>query len=165
MWKTIPDFPIYSVSDFGLVRNDVTGRIMRSKVNQFGIPYVGLMKDGVQYQRSVPRLVALMFIPQDLDTFDTPISLNGDRFNCAVENLMWRPRWFAIQYHQQFKNPYQNHIGRPLRAIDDEEVFRNSFDVSVRYGLLERDVVLSILNKTYVWPTYQVFEIAWEFEE
>jgi hypothetical protein len=40
------------------------------------------------------------------------------------------------------------------------EISENSFDCAQRYGLLEQDLVLSILNRTYVWPTYQEFGIV-----
>jgi hypothetical protein len=38
-------------------------------------------------------------------------------------------------------------------------VFDDSLAAACRYGLLEREVVLSILNQTPAWPTYQTFEL------
>lgn len=159
-WKLIKDFPKYSVSNYGRVRRDSTGRILAHTPNQYGVVCVGLMRDHRQYNRSVPRLVARTFIPRPLGAFDTPINLNGDRYNNYVDNLMWRPRWFAVQYNRQFHDPYPNPIDRSIRDKKTQEIFPNSFSCAIRFGILEKDVVLSILNRTYAWPTYQQFEIV-----
>lgn len=160
-WRIIPDFPKYSVSNYGNVRQDDFDRIIHPRQNQYGGVYVGLMRQVVQHSRSLPLLVADMFIPRPsgLEKFDTPINLNGDRFNCHVDNLMWRPRWFARMYNHQFKERYPGHIPDPIRCRDTGDRFHNSFDAGCAYGLLEWDVVKSIDLMTYAWPTYQVFEL------
>lgn len=160
-WVPIQGFPGYSVNPLGQVRRDRSGRVLRPKVNQYGVPYIGLMRDWDQKQRSLPLLVANTFLERGpLDAFDTPINLDGNRLNCSVENLMWRPRWFAVLYNQQFRDRYHSPIEAPIRDETEEEVLQGSLAVSMRYGLLERDVVLSILNRTYAWPTYQVFVVV-----
>lgn len=159
-WREIDSFPGYSVSDQGRVRTDKTGRILSLSENQYGLIHVGLMKDGVQYHRSVPLLVARAFLTQSNALFDTPINLDGDRHNNRLENLLWRPRWFAIRYNQQFRRPYENPIFSQIVDLKTGEVSENSLHCAQRYGLLEQDLVLSILNRTYVWPTYQEFGIV-----
>jgi NUMOD4 motif len=158
-WRSIEHFQEYSVSDLGRVRTDKTGRILALSENQFGLLQVGLMRDGEQRHRSVPLLVAKAFIPSPPGPFDTPINLDGDRHNNQVANLVWRPRWFAIKYNQQFRYPYENPILAPVQDLKTGEISANSFECAKRYGLLERDLVLSILNRTYVWPTYQEFRV------
>src|SRR5690348_13611375 len=104
VWRQIYEFPAYSVSNMGRVRNDDTGRIMAMSRNQFGIVNVGLVVGRKQYKRSVALLVAEAFLPTwESEVFTSPIHLNGDREDCRAENLMWRPRWFAIKYHRQFR--------------------------------------------------------------
>ena len=158
-WKPIREFPEYSVSTTGRVRNDHTGHIMALTMNQLGIIQVGLSSNRRYYKRAVAPLVAHAFIPRPMGPFDTPINLDGDRSNNMVTNLMWRPRWFAVRYHQQFKHPYDYSIPNRIIDLKTKEVTRNSFDCAMRYGLLEKDLVLSILNRTFVWPTYQQFRI------
>lgn len=160
MWTPIDDFPGYSVSTEGEVRHDSNLRPLKPQINQSGVPYIGLFRDYSQKKRSLARLVATTYIPRSLEAFDTPINLDGDRLNCSVENLMWRPRWFAILYNQQFSDPYYGRINAPLRATDNQEVHSSSLEAAIRYGLLERDLVLSIEHNTFVWPTYQYFEIV-----
>jgi hypothetical protein len=159
-WKSIQNFENYSVSDWGRVRSEKSGRILALSQNQFDVVYVGLVRDGKQYHRSVPLLVANAFIPRQFEPYDTPINLSGDRWNNSVSNLVWRPRWFAIKYNQQFKFPYEYPIIYPIEDIKTGEVSQDSFDCARRYGLLEKDLVLSILNRTYVWPTYQQFRVV-----
>lgn len=159
-WVAVDGFPGYSVNPLGQVRKDSTGRLLQVRVNQFGVPYVGLMRSWKQNIRSLPRLVANAFIPQPKPWFDTPITLNGNRSDCRVENLVWRPREYAIHYNNQFEDRYDNPINSPVRDVDSSEEFPNSMAAACYFGLLEREIVLSILNHTYALPTYQQFELV-----
>lgn len=162
-WKQIPEFPRYSVSSFGRIQNDATGQVLTILVNQFHVAYVGLMHEDVQHKRSVARLVARAFVPTPTDsyqaaTFDTPINLNGDRLDNSAENLTWRPRWFAVKYHQQFTNPHRG-TRKKVKDLETGVVFNNSWQVAITFGLLERDVRTSITEQEEVMPTRQRF--AW----
>jgi len=160
-WVPVAGFPGYSINPLGQVARDSTGRLLVPRYNQYGVPYVGLMRDWQQCIRSLPRLVARAFLQRPSDIFDTPIQVDGDRSNCRVENLMWRPRWYAVLYNRQFDGDrYDNPINEPVREANEGERFKNSLEAACRYGLLEREVVLSILNRTPTWPTYQYFEMA-----
>ena len=159
-WVPVEEFPGYSVNPLGQVRNDSSDRILQIRLNQYGVPYVGLMREWKQCIRSLPRLVATAFIPHSNPIFDTPINLDGERQNCAVDNLAWRPRWYAVYYVNQFKDRYEHPIEGPIREVETREVFPDSLTAGCRFGLLEREVVLSVLNRTPAWPTYQFFELA-----
>lgn len=159
-WREIVGFPGYSVSDSGLVRNDVTDRVLIQTPNTRGIPIVGLMDRGVQYKRSVAVLVASAFVTAARSVeFDTPMHLDGDRFNNHADNLVWRPRWFAVKYAQQFQIGPQGY-GRKIEDIKTGEIFETSWHAAVKYGLLEREIVFSIMRQTYVIPTYQTFRLV-----
>jgi hypothetical protein len=157
-WAQIREFPDYSVSTYGRVRNDRTGRIMVLKQNQHGVVHVGLMRGGLQYKRGVALLVANAHLDRMDGPFDTPINVDGDRTNNNIHNLMWRPRWFAVKYHAQFHNNTL-HIKHPIIEVHTKERFHNSRHAAVTYGLLEHELVLAIHNKTFVFPTYQVCEL------
>lgn len=157
-WKPIATFKGYSVSNMGRIRNDKTERILETNLNQYGVMFVGLMREGVQRHRSVPLLVARAFLERKWPSFDTPINLNGDRTDNRVENLAWRPRWFAIRYNQQFHDRYDFGFPNRVRNTKTGEIYENSWDCAIKNGLLERDLVLSIFNNTYVWPLYVQFK-------
>lgn len=158
-WRQVPEFPRYSVSPDGDVRNDETGRILAQSINPQGVPIVGMMLDGKQYKRSVPVLVAELYLEEpEKETFDTPIHMDGNRSNCAVENLQWRPRWFAIFYHQQFHDEHEGFVV-PIRNDDTGEEFPNSWEAALHYGLVERELVNSILQRTWVFPILHRFSV------
>lgn len=161
-WKQIENFEDYEVSNLGRIRSSKFGWILALNENQSGLIQVGLMRDGEQKHRSVPLLVAKAFIPQPSGPFDTPINLDGDRHNNCVDNLVWRPRWFAVKYNHQFRYLYDESIDVPLEDLKTGEITIGSLATAKRYGLLEKDLILSILNNTYVWPTYQQFRIVEE---
>lgn len=158
-WIEIAGFPGYSVSDHGRVRNDYSGRIMAMLRNQAKVIHVGLVREGRQYKRSLAKLVAEVFLPRNtLDHFTTPIHLDGDPENNHWTNLAWRPRQFADMYHRQF-----NHaplVGRPIKDAETGERFRNSWEACMKYGLLDRDVLRSVVDGRTVVPTYQRFVLS-----
>lgn len=159
-WTPIEGFPKYSVNRLGQVRHDRLRRLVVPYENQRGAVYVVLQRHGRNVARSLPLLVARAFVPNKKEAFDTVINLNGDRYNCTVDNLMWRPRWFAIQYNRQFKERYDWSVDTPVKDLATGEVFSTSIEAAIRYGLLDRDIVLSIVNRTYTWPTYQQFDFS-----
>jgi hypothetical protein len=161
LWMKIPGFERYSVSDAGRVRNDNTGRIMVIRRTGHGVYYVGLQEDatGLQRNRSLALLVATAFVPNE-QGFTTPIHLDGYRSNNRAINLLWRPGWFAKKYHAQFNRPYPD-LSNSIICRDTHEVMENMWAACIKYGLLESDLHLSIMNRSFVYPTYQ----QWEFEE
>jgi hypothetical protein len=162
-WLPVEGFPGYSINAFGQVRRDDSGRILIPRFNQDGVPYVGMMRGWKQCTRSLPRLVARAFLNRPNDIFDTPVQIDGNRSNCRADNLMWRPRWYAVLYNRQFdEERYDRPIDAPIQTADEQinEVFPNSLAAACRFGLLEREVVLSVLNHVPTWPTYQYFELV-----
>lgn len=159
-WVQIEDFPKYLVSDHGRVMNQDTETIKIPSANQQGIPNVNLSRMGLQCRRSVALLVANAFLdPPIRESFDTPINLDGDRFNNHVDNLMWRPLWFARRYHTQFRRPPAFGYTGKIELIDTEEVFDNVRQAAMKYGLLEKEIVLGAHNKTPVFPMWFFFQM------
>ena len=160
-WFPIDGFPAYDVNPLGEIRHARLDRLVLPIMNRSYSVYVCLWRDGQHVKRSLASLVARMFLdPPPDEHFDTPINLDGDRFNCAVENLAWRPRWFSIQYHRQFREPPVARIEGPLRSRDTREVFFSSMEAATAHGLLEHEVVLSVYQGSPVFPTYELFEYA-----
>jgi len=158
-WKTLDEFPEYAVSSYGNVMNLKTELIKTPSLNQQGIPNVLLIKDQTQYRRSVALLVASMFIPKENERFTTPINLDGNRLNNHYSNLMWRPRWFAVKYHKQFKPGYRPALNQKFEDVETKQQFDNSLEAAVIYGLIDVDIFLAVLNRTYVFPTNQFFQL------
>lgn len=155
-WRKVYNFPAYSVSEAGLVRNDETGRQMTMLVNQAGVVNVGLTKNRTQYKRAVALLVVKAFLTVVThDSFDTPINLDGDRYNNWVGNLALRPRWFATKYFQQFHNERTD--AYPIEDIDTHDRYASTWHAATELGLLQSDIIRSVHTGSRVWPTNQRF--------
>lgn len=154
----------YAISSFGNVASNRTGECLTISRNQTGTYRVSLISDSdkVQRQLSVPLLVARTFVPIEdelVDRFNTPINLNGRRNDNRAENLLWRPRWFAIKYHQQFHNGRRG-FEVPIIETETEEAFPTSWEAATKYGLIDREIMLAISNREgQVFPTNQKFEL------
>lgn len=153
----IEGFPTYMVSNYGVVTNLRTGREMVLSPTMNGDLTVGLTRGGHQYRFSVKGLVARTFVPGETDIFNTPVLLDGDKYNLHVDNIVWRPRWFAWKYSRQFSHPESWYFQGPIYETT-EKVFYDSFmDAAVRNGILCSDIRLSIYNEKPVFPTGQMF--------
>lgn len=153
-WARIHEFPRYSVSESGLIRNDETDRILRQAVLPDGRMKVGLMRDGIQYTRSVSRFVLQAFVPnRDPHRSTTPIHLDGELTNCAAYNLTWRPLWFAKVHTRQFR------LGStdtpPIVNLDTGETYSGVWELVRKYGLL-RDDILQCIGRD--WPVYPIMQ-------
>lgn len=159
-WAPIPDFPLYEVSDRGRVRNRQTGHIKVQQINQAGICNVLLVADGEQTRRSVTVMVAEAFLEEPPQTWNaTPINMDGDRTNNAADNLEWRPRWFAIRYHQQFHRGIAHGFRGGVQHIESGEIFEDVRDAAMKFGMLEEDVIISAHSSTPVFPSWQRFQL------
>lgn len=160
-WEIIEEFPEYVISNYGEVANmKLGGRPLAVRPNQQGILRVGLVKDRVQYTRAVAPLVADAFIPKPEPHFNTPIHLDGDPWNCRADNLMWRPRAFAIRYHRQFRlASFHTNYRVPLVEIESGSVYDGVKEACVANGLYWYDVVKSYVEETFVPITYQEFRM------
>lgn len=161
-WRTIEAFPRYEVSDLGRIRNKKSGHILVPSQNQQGITKVNLMKNGELYTRMVSHIVAQAFVPMQKrrEDFMSVIHLDGDKTNCRADNLMWRPRYFAILYHRQFDTPSFRNADIPLVELKSGETYPSIQDAVITNGLLFNEVLISVHERTYVWPTFQEFRHA-----
>lgn len=139
-WEYIEEFPQFLISDRGTVINSKTGAEIAVSYNQQGIAKIGLYVSGRIRTRGLALLVAKTFIPNDRPHFNSVINLDGVRENCYAENLMWRPRWFAIKYHGQFVQRDFNYARANVELIHTGERFNNFFPVCSKYGLYYYDI-------------------------
>jgi len=152
-WLPLEEFPDYAVSNYGYVMNLNTGKTLSRSPVQYGMLTVALMHDGQQYRRSIATLVATHFIEAPpREDFNTPIHLDGDRANCRADNLAWRPRWFAVNYHMERRHPQFTDWKADFRLNETWEVFDNLSVPAMKYGLLEREIHKSIVEGKQTFP-------------
>jgi hypothetical protein len=159
VWATISDVPGYSVSNHGDVMNNKTETLIKPQLTPQGIVYVPLYADSKTITRSVKVLVAKAFVAGETDIFGTPINLDGDKTNNRVDNIVWRPLWFAVKYSRQFLHPYIHAEVGPVYDIATQDRYETVYEVAVTNGLLFREVYRSCFSSTRVFPTGQTFHI------
>jgi hypothetical protein len=86
-FKKVKDFPLYSVSNTGIVRNDKTNKNLSPRFLQ-GYKRVALCKNGVTYDKRIHRLVGIAFIPNPKNKPEINHK-NGLRGDNNVGNLEW----------------------------------------------------------------------------
>lgn len=144
VWRDIEGFEGFGVSNQGQVVSDWTSRPMAICVNQQGISFVRIMKDKRQYNRSLALLVAKAFLdPPRNEAYNSVIHLNGDKQDCRAINLMWRPRWYALQYHDMF-NQEPSRVGVYIPAT--KETFGSLREFCTKYGLVENRTYQDMFN-------------------
>ncbi len=87
IYKIIKDYPNYSVSNLGNVKNNKTNRILKLTDNN-GYLKVGLMKNKIRKNMRVHRLVGQAFIPNPNGKLCID-HISGDTADNNVNNLRW----------------------------------------------------------------------------
>ncbi len=157
--KVISEFPEYTINRDGAVYTTQSGLRRRSSFTREGSAKITLYRNGQQFTRSLPLLVAKAHLYNDRDPeiFDTPIHLDNDPRNNHVDNLAWRPRWFAVKYQQQYWYPNYRYATTLIQDIQTDEVYKGFVEVCQKFGFLYIDVLNSCLKDTTVFPTWKKF--------
>lgn len=90
-WKILPEFPEYSVSSLGRIRNTKKETIRVPDINSKGYARLRLVRGGKIIRKFVHRLVAEVFIanPEGKPMVD---HIDGDYHNNRLDNLRWATR-------------------------------------------------------------------------
>lgn len=159
-WQVIEEFPNYVISKAGVIKNRDTEHIRALSRTQSGAVKVTLFNLGVGYTRSLTLLVAKAHVynDHDPDIFDTPIHLDNDQLNNHADNLIWRPRWFAVKYQRQYWNTEFRYAKTRIEDVNRGDVYDSLIEPCQRYGLLYLDVLKSCSDGSEVFPTWKVFQ-------
>ena len=88
IWKNIPDYDGYLISNLGNVYSLKSNKKMTVCHNDKGYFYAHLIKNGIQHQVKLHRLVAKAFIPNPNNLSEVNHIDNNKANNC-VNNLEW----------------------------------------------------------------------------
>lgn len=160
VWKKIPEFPIYSVSNLGRVWNDRYGRELQTNPNNFGHMRVTLREGGIAHTVSVALLVAEAFVEPPDELSDHVILLDGDLRNVSAYNLAFRPRWFAWKYARQLRTEPYPQYRLQIYNITLDRWYPSVIDCGMDHGLLFADIWRSANRRNG-----GVYPYGWEFAE
>lgn len=146
LWVELDEFPNYSVSNMGEVVNIKTGTPIKPSRNQNNVPKVTLQKQRIATTISLAVLVATTFVPGKIDYYDTPIHLDGNRSNCRADNLVWRPRWYAIKYHRQFMMDDFYRSSMRVQDVETGLIFDTPREAALYFGAYYLDIVMGAVS-------------------
>ena len=97
VWKKIPNYENYDVSNLGKIRNSKTSILRKTSIFRTGYEMVVLFKNGKRKNCSVHRLVAEAFIPNpnNLPEVNHKDEIKTNNF---VDNLEWCTRIYNENY-------------------------------------------------------------------
>jgi len=176
-WVPMRRFRTYEISNLGRIANRRTDVVISPSTTMQGDLKVNLYQDLGRkntrpFTRSVKVLVAEHFVPLPEQVgphaFDTPIQLDGDQLNCRASNLMWRPRWFAINWKlelDRIRNDPEHwdfYNNGPIVEIDRHGIicaaYHNILEVATKNGYLPSTIWKSINTGSTVFPDMKVYE-------
>lgn len=157
-WRPLAAYPDYEISTAGSIRSFRTRKMLTPTFNQQGYHKVKLRFEGADYTRQVNQLVAEAFLPPPpRRDFVSVIHLDGDKTNNHFTNLMWRPKYFATRYYQQFRNPAWHQWRIPVIDVKSGRTYETVQLAAVEHGLIFTEILTAAHLRTIVWPTYQEY--------
>lgn len=130
-WRKVKGWPDFSVSSWGRIRNDVTGRLRKQSIkNRWGHLKVTLYRNGAQKRGpdkkdfSVHRLVALAFLPKPHPTQTEVRHLNGLAWDNSVQNLRWGTSLENSVDARLHGTHRRNHAKHAKLTVSDVDVIR-----------------------------------------
>lgn len=125
-WEIINDYPNYSVSTFGRIKNK-WGKIMKLAISNTGYYCVNLYKNGKYKNSNVHRLVGNQFIKNPLNK---PFidHIDGNSKNNSITNL----RWATISENGVNRIKLPNNSGHTGIYISKQENRNKRYQVNVK---------------------------------
>lgn len=157
-WKKVKGFPLYEVSNLGNVRRIGNTWNLSPKVANGNTLFVKLSMGDSSISKSVKTLVAEAFVPKpegvDSEIFDTPIQCVLNTEEIRADKIMWRPRWFAIQFRRQLnESDLVSYWDLPVMNVNTGDQHASILTAALREGLLMKDIFRSAGEGRTVFPT------------
>lgn len=132
-WREVPGYPNYVVSNTGVVKK-ITGKVLRSGINDKGYPYVYL-NNGGKVKEYIHRLVALAFIPNP-ENLPFVHHVDENPLNSRVDNLQWCTQKYNMNQGTLPKKRKAPHSkGREVYALfeDGTDMYFSSLSKAEEY--------------------------------
>ena len=122
IFKDIPGYPGYKISDHGNLWNMKLKRILESPLNKDGYQRIGLWNSQVCKKFFIHRLVAIAFIPNPEDKPQINHK-DGNRTNNNLSNLEWVTNQENITHRIEILgyNGTKGIHSKPITLIKDSE--------------------------------------------
>jgi hypothetical protein len=142
-WKQIVDYPNYSVSNYGNIRNDKTGLILKAGLDNNGYKRVGLYNNGKPKTFEIHKLVGEAFIEKSEENIIID-HIDRDKLNNNVSNLRFvtyqinsRNRTKNKNCSSIYKGVYwkkQDKIWEAKIKIDRKDIYLGRYKTEIEAG-------------------------------
>lgn len=127
------------------------GRILKTRLNPSGYPYVNLYKDGVMTSKVLHRLVAIAFIPNP-DNLPCINHKDENPANPSISNLEWCTYSYNTRYGtgtkrqvEAFKRSGGN--CKKVLCVETGEIFRSCREAADFAGVTPQAVNMALKHK------------------
>jgi hypothetical protein len=89
-WIVLEEFPKYSITNNGFVKNNKTNRVLKNQINSNGYIVLSLFNnDGIKKKPYLHRLLAKTFIKNENDDANQVDHIDRNPLNNSLDNLRW----------------------------------------------------------------------------
>ena len=127
------------------------GRILKTRLNPHGYPYVNLYKDGKMTSKTLHRLVANAFIPNP-DSLPCINHKDENPSNPSISNLEWCTLSYNVNYGnaiEKQKETFKRRNGncKKVLCVETGEIFRSGREAAVFAGVTPQTVCHALRHK------------------
>ena len=137
-WRVLTDYPNYSVSSFGNVRNDKTGQILKGSIDSNGYLRVSLYKEKKQYTKKIHTLVGGVFLenPENKYSID---HVNQNKIDNNVSNLRYATKIEQGRNRKKWDNCSSKYKGVCLHKSSGKWSASIKLNKSIHLGLFKTE--------------------------
>jgi HNH endonuclease/NUMOD4 motif len=146
-WRMYPKLPNYEVSSLGKVRHIQKGNLLALNLRADGHLGVTMQRDGKSCTPTLNRIVAETFLPAPTDTNMVAQTINQNKQDCRVENLIWqKPRKVDNSHRPGLMHQYES----VAEATDDVRVYTSKGDAILASGVGRKRFDTAVTNNAAI---------------